>query len=104
MRVRSATSALHSGGYLEVPFAEIKPLPVGSWYHHQLLGLRVETEAGEPLGEIVDVLEKPANDVWVTRRDGDEHLIPATKDAVVNVDLDGCRVVVADWLLRAEDA
>jgi hypothetical protein len=33
-----------------------------------------------------------------------EHLIPATRDAVVEVDVDGGRVVVADWLVKVEDA
>ena len=38
-------------------------------------------------------------------RDGTvEHLIPATKDAVVEVDIAGGRVVVADWLVQVEDA
>jgi hypothetical protein len=31
-------------------------------------------------------------------------LIPATKDAVVEVDVTGGRVVVADWLVQVEDA
>jgi len=42
--------------------------------------------------------------VWVTRDGAVEHLIPATKDAVVEVDVNGGRVVVADWLVKVEDA
>jgi ribosomal 30S subunit maturation factor RimM len=38
-------------------------------------------------------------------RDGSiEHLIPATRDAIVSVDLPAGQVVVADWLLNVEDA
>jgi 16S rRNA processing protein RimM len=97
-------AGLQVGRYLEVPLAEAKPLPEGAWYHHQLLGLRVRSESGRELGEIVDVLERPANDVWVARQGRAEQLIPATKDAVVAVDLERGEVVVGDWLLVLEDA
>ena len=65
---------------------------------------RSATAGGRPLGVIEEILERPANDVWVSRRDSVEHLIPATRDAVLGVDLDAKRVVVADWLLESDDA
>jgi len=94
----------HRGRYLEVGDGEIHPLPPGTWYHHDLIGLEVATAGGLELGRLVQVLERPANDVWVVQRDGVEQLIPATRDAVLDVDLDGRRVVVADWLLEVEEA
>ena len=36
--------------------------------------------------------------------DGVEQLIPATRDAVLDVDVDKGRVIVADWLLEVEEA
>jgi 16S rRNA processing protein RimM len=100
---RTAAEGL-KGSYLEVEDEELKSLPAGRWYHHQLVGLRVATEGGEDLGTLTAVLERPANDVWVVGRDGVEHLVPATHDAVLDVDLEAGRVVVADWLLRVEEA
>ena len=97
-------AGLQVGRYLEVPFAELKPLSGERWYHHQLLGLRVRSESGRELGEIVDVLERPANDVWVARSGRQEQLVPATKDAVLDVSLERGEVVVADWLLQEENA
>ena len=73
-------------------------------YHHQVVGLTVLTSSGQQLGKIAEVLERPANDVWVSRDGVVEHLIPATKDAVVEVDVSAGRVVVADWLVKVEDA
>jgi len=64
----------------------------------------VETGSGQHLGTIAEVLERPANDVWVSREGAVEHLIPATRDAVLEVDLEARRVVVADWLVETEDA
>ena len=95
---------LFRGRYLEIPEDAVRPLPEGRFYHHQVVGLTVLTSSGKALGTIAEVLERPANDVWVTRDGMVEHLIPATKDAVVEVDVSGGRVVVADWLVRVEDA
>jgi len=92
------------GHALEIADEEIRELPEGTWYQHDLLGLRVTTEGGRDLGTLVQVLERPANDVWVARRAGVEQLIPATGDAVLEVDPAGGRVVVADWLLEVEEA
>ena len=95
---------LFRGRYLEVPEAEARPLAEGRFYHHQVVGLTVLTSSGQKLGIIAEILERPANDVWVSRDGTVEHLIPATKDAVVQVDVDAGRVVVADWLVQVEDA
>ena len=95
---------LFRGRYLEVPEADVRPLAEGHFYHHQVVGLAVLTSSGKQLGTIAEVLERPANDVWVSREGFVEHLIPATKDAVVEVDIGAGRVVVADWLVQAENA
>jgi len=92
------------GRYLEVPDGDMRPLEDGRFYYRQVVGLAVVTESGKQVGIIEEVLERPANDVWVSREGTIEHLIPATKDSVLNVDLDGRRVVVADWIFRVEDA
>lgn len=95
---------LFRGRYLEVPESEMKSLEEGRFYHRQVVGLSAITQSGERLGVITEVLERPANDVWVSKHGQVEHLIPAVKDAIVEVDVTGGRVVVADWLLRHEDA
>jgi len=95
---------LFRGRYLEIPEADVRPLAEGRFYHHQVVGLAVLTSSGRQLGTIAEVLERPANDVWVSREGVVEHLIPATKDAVVEVDIAAGRVVVADWLVQVEDA
>ena len=94
---------LYRGRYLEITEEAARPAGDGRYYHHQLIGLTVTTASGYGLGRIEEVLERPANDVWVSRDGTLEYLIPATRDAVVNVDL-GAGVVVADWLLQVEDA
>jgi 16S rRNA processing protein RimM len=95
---------LFRGLYLEVPDEQMRALGEGRFYHRQVVGLAVVTRSGRPLGVIAEVLERPANDVWVCGQGSIEHLIPATKDAVLEVDLGAGRVVVADWLVKVEDA
>jgi 16S rRNA processing protein RimM len=95
---------LFRGRYLEVPDEDVRALEPGKFYHHQVVGLGVVSSSGERLGVIAEVLERPANDVWVSREGTIEHLIPATKDAIVEVDIRAGRIVVADWLLKVEDA
>jgi len=92
------------GRYLEIPDEDVRVLEKGRFYHRQLIGLPVVTPTGRSAGVIAEVLERPANDVWVSREGSVEHLIPATRDAVLEVDVDGGRVVVADWLFEFEDA
>lgn len=95
---------MYRGRYLEVGEDAGRPAGEGRFYHHQLIGLDVVTASGRGLGRIEEVLEKPANDVWLSRDGTTEHLIPATKDAVLTVDLEAGRIVVADWLLTVEEA
>ena len=99
-----ARAELFRGRYLEISDEELRGLEDGRFYYEQLVGLSVVTSSGKQLGVLAEVLERPANDVWVSRDGTVEHLIPATRDAVLTVDLDGRRVVVADWLLEIEDA
>ena len=76
------------GAELEVPADELAPLPEGRYYHYHLVGLRVVSTAGEDLGELTEVMETGANDVFVVTRNGDEVLIPAVADVVKDVDLE----------------
>jgi 16S rRNA processing protein RimM len=99
-----SVAELFRGRYLEVPEHDLRPLEDGRFYHHQVVGLAVTTGSGLQLGTITEVLERPANDVWVSREGSIEHLIPATRDAVLEVNLEKRRVVVADWLVSVEEA
>jgi 16S rRNA processing protein RimM len=64
------------------------PLPEGEFYHHQLLGLDVVSDEGEALGEVVQILETGANDVYIVRpQAGPDLLLPAIDEVVLDVDL-----------------
>jgi 16S rRNA processing protein RimM len=62
---------------------------------HELVGLSVVTEAGETLGTVANYMEMPAQDVFVVHRpEAGEAMIPAVEDFIVDIDLDGGRLVV----------
>lgn len=61
-----------------------------------MLGVRVLTEEGQALGQIADVLQTGANDVYVIQADETsssagrkkELLIPAIKECILDVDME----------------
>lgn len=67
-----------------------------------LIGLSVVTDTGEHLGSMADVLRTGANDVYCVRTDeGKEILLPATKECILDVNLETqtMKVHVLDGLL-----
>lgn len=64
------------------------PLPEGRHYKHELLGLKVVDEADNLLGELVEILETGANDVYVVRDDaGKEILLPNIPSVILDLDI-----------------
>lgn len=76
-------------------------LPPGEFYLDEILGMRVRTEAGDDLGEIEEVLETPAHNVYVTP----SAMIPAHADFIVSTDWEKRELVVRDLPgLRIDDS
>ncbi len=73
---------------------EAVPLQPGEYYIHQIIGLEVWTEGGRHLGQVVEVLETGANDVYVVHGPGGEVLIPAIQDVVIAIDLSSGRMII----------
>lgn len=86
------------GVLLVVDTADLPPLTdPDEYYDHQLVGLRVQTGAGEQLGTVTEVLHAGAGELLAVRRDdGGELLVPFVAaivtavrpdDGLVEVDL-----------------
>ena len=82
------------GAILEIPTSDAPPLPEGTYYHHQVLGLEVWTSEGRPLGHVVEILETGGNDVYVVHGPDGETLVPAIADVVVVVDMQAGRITI----------
>jgi 16S rRNA processing protein RimM len=77
------------GHPLELRASDAPAPETDAYWVRDLVGMRAR--CGErDLGEVTDVLERPANDVLVLRlSDGREHLVPFTREAVPGVDVPG---------------
>lgn len=67
-----------------------------------LIGLKVLDEAGEALGELEDVIETGANDVYqIKMNDGRQLLLPAIRQCVLEVDVEAgfMKIHILDGLL-----
>jgi 16S rRNA processing protein RimM len=80
--------------FVQIPIEEAQPLPEGTYYVHELMGLDVFTTKGEEIGRISDVLFTAANDVYVVQGARGEILLPAISQVVKQIDLAAGRVVV----------
>ena len=74
---------------------EDAPLPPGGYFLQDLLDARVVLEDGSPVGVLTEILERPANNVYVvTAPDGREILIPVVPAFIIRADAENGVVTV----------
>ena len=74
---------------------EDAPLPPGGYFLQDLLDARVVSEDGSTVGVLTEILERPANNVYVvTDPEGREILIPAVPAFVLRADAENGVVTV----------
>lgn len=81
---------------LYVAAADLPSLPSGRWWPHDLEGCEVTTDTGRSLGAITEIVDTPANDIWIAFDGEREWLIPVLESTVLRVDLAARVVTVAD--------
>ena len=64
------------------------------YYHRDLIGMSVHDTAGAVVGRLAEVLVGEVVDCWQIQTDDGDLLIPAVKDVVQSVDVDGKRIVI----------
>ena len=64
-------------------------VPEDTYFVQDLLGMSCESEEGKLLGTIVDVVQNPAQDIYVIKDSNEvEHMVPAVKEFIKSVDTD----------------
>jgi 16S rRNA processing protein RimM len=72
--------------WVYVKASEVPPLPEGKIYQHELFGFQVVDENGNSLGEVVEILETGANNVYVVKDEsGREILLPAIPSVILEL-------------------
>jgi 16S rRNA processing protein RimM len=84
-----------TGVELRVPLAALQRLPAGTFYVHDLVGCRVETRAGEPIGQVVRVSGDGRATHLVVATPAGEALIPLAAHICTEVDV-GRQLIVID--------
>ena len=87
------------GARLAVRRDELPDPEPDAYYVFQLVGLTVEEEGGVTLGVVTDVSPAPANDALVL---DSGLLLPLVESCVLEVDLEGRRILVARGFADAE--
>ena len=73
--------------WVYVRAADMPSLPDGKLYQHELLGFEVVDEDDRLLGNLVEIIETGANDVYVVKSDsGKELLLPAIPSVILDID------------------
>ena len=83
-----------AGVELRVPVSELAPLPSGMFYRHDLVGCRVETVAGAPVGDVTSVEGDLGSSRIVVASPGGDVLIPLAQAICVEIDIAARRIVV----------
>ncbi len=75
---------------LMVPEEALQDLAEDEFYYHEIVGLEVvDNASGRVLGKVSEIMELPANDVWVVKAKGQDDLfIPYISNVVTEIDLD----------------
>jgi 16S rRNA processing protein RimM len=73
--------------WVYVRASDVPRLPEGKLYQHELFGFEAIDENGNLLGELVEIIETGANDVYVIRdKSGKEILLPAIPSVILETD------------------
>ena len=84
---------LFRGKKLEGDREDAPPLEEGRHYIVDILGLDCETEEGEHLGVVKDIVNL-ASDVYTLEKNGKKILFPSVNGVIVKFDIEGGKIVV----------
>jgi 16S rRNA processing protein RimM len=83
-----------AGLELRVPADWLAPLPDGTFYRHDLIGCRVETRAGQPVGVVQDVEGSLGGSRLVVTDGSGDILIPLAAEICTVIDPVAKRIVI----------
>lgn len=84
-----------AGAELRVPESDLVALPDSTFYHHDLIGCEVKTEAGKAVGTVRAVEGPTSRSVLVVESPRGEVLIPLASEICVSIDPKLRTIVIA---------
>ena len=82
------------GSGIFIPADMLVELPEDEYYWHEIIGLKVLTEAGDYLGDVSSIFPTGSNEVYVVTGGTREVLLPAIEDVIKKIDLEKGEIIV----------
>lgn len=82
------------GELLQVPRSEAVPLEDDEYFLYQLEGMDVYTVDEVFIGQLTEILETGANNVFVVDGPTGQHLLPDIPDVVKDIDIENGRIII----------
>jgi 16S rRNA processing protein RimM len=88
------TALLLSGAEIVIDSSQRPRLPDRVYYDDDIIGCFAESDRGETLGIIREIMHQGHHDLWVIDGGGREILVPAIGEFIAGVDLEGHRITI----------
>ena len=82
------------GCRLLLPDSRLRPLQYNEFFLHQIIGCSVEDQKGQILGEITDILETGANNVYEVSNGNKAFLVPDVPHVVLELNIETQRMII----------
>ncbi len=87
-------ASLLASGEIVVSSAQRVPLPENEYFVDDLVGCIVDSDTGQELGILTEIIQMDHHDIWTVEGQFGEILIPAVREFILNVDLTGHRITI----------
>lgn len=80
---------------IKIPREKARKLPEGTYFIADLLGMKVYTEDQKLLGNLEDIYNSGASDIYVVKDElGKQFLLPAINDVIKEIDIENEKIIV----------
>jgi 16S rRNA processing protein RimM len=87
-------AAPYVGSILAVGEVALEALPPRQYYHYQVVGFKVFHLNGDLVGTVSSTMSTPGGELYVVQGAVKEHLIPAVREIIEQVDFDAQKIVI----------
>ena len=85
----------YRGSYIKIARSQIGKLPKDTYFIADLIGLAVYTDEGILLGNVNDIYNSGASDIYVVKDEqGKQVLLPAIKEVIKQIDMEKEKIIV----------
>lgn len=88
------TAETFKNTYISIFEDQLRELPEDTYYLFELEGMKVYSLEGEYIGEISEIYQPGANDVYEIKNNNKTYLIPAVKEIVKEVNMKDRKIII----------